>query len=499
MARYLLILITLCLGITSHAQFSPEEEEYIDSLESIITTHQSDVDVASAYINLSELLYFVYPDTLEPLCLKALDLADKNLAKNNLNKEDIEIFNRVKGNAYNNIGYVYDVQGELYKALEYYFLSLKIREKIKDSVGISTTLNNIGMVYDLQGNKEEAVKIYQRSIGIQRATDDAEGLAYSYMNLGVIYSDLNDYQEARAYYDSSVYMHQIANDPRGLGSAYVGQGNINYFLGNYKESIESYTNALKIFDEFANQQGRTECYYGLGELYLKQGKVNLASEYGQKSYNIAEELGHPFLLRNASRLLMEVYRKQGNYPKALEMYDTYVLMKDSVRNETNEQLIVRKELNYQHEKQQFADSLRNAKILAISQMEVDKGKVELANEKMQNYLLYGGLVVVGLFLFFFINRLKTSQRQKAEIQQQKKIVEEQRDEVSRQKEIIEEAHKEITDSIAYAKRIQSAILPPPKLVKAYLNKSFILYKPKDIVAGDFYWLEHTDNKVLCCV
>jgi serine phosphatase RsbU (regulator of sigma subunit) len=61
---------------------------------------------------------------------------------------------------------------------------------------------------------------------------------------------------------------------------------------------------------------------------------------------------------------------------------------------------------------------------------------------------------------------------------------------------IREQHKEIKDSMEYAKRIQSAILPPSKIVKEYLKESFILYKPKDIVAGDFYWMEHKDGKVL---
>jgi len=65
-----------------------------------------------------------------------------------------------------------------------------------------------------------------------------------------------------------------------------------------------------------------------------------------------------------------------------------------------------------------------------------------------------------------------------------------------QKEKIERAHKEIRDSINYAKRIQTAILPPERLVKKYLADSFILYKPKDIVAGDFYWLESKGETIL---
>ena len=65
-----------------------------------------------------------------------------------------------------------------------------------------------------------------------------------------------------------------------------------------------------------------------------------------------------------------------------------------------------------------------------------------------------------------------------------------------QRDIVKERNTEILDSISYAKRIQAAILPTYKLVKEYLENSFVLYKPKDIVAGDFYWIEHRDNKIL---
>lgn len=68
--------------------------------------------------------------------------------------------------------------------------------------------------------------------------------------------------------------------------------------------------------------------------------------------------------------------------------------------------------------------------------------------------------------------------------------------VIEQKEAITFKNKEITDSISYARRIQNAILPPDRLVKECLPASFILYKPKDIVAGDFYWIEKVGDTVL---
>lgn len=72
-------------------------------------------------------------------------------------------------------------------------------------------------------------------------------------------------------------------------------------------------------------------------------------------------------------------------------------------------------------------------------------------------------------------------------------------EVVKQKEIIEETNKHITDSIRYAKRIQDAFLPTSENISSLLKNAFVLFKPKDIVSGDFYWLEEKDDNVLFAV
>ena len=72
----------------------------------------------------------------------------------------------------------------------------------------------------------------------------------------------------------------------------------------------------------------------------------------------------------------------------------------------------------------------------------------------------------------------------------------QKHEIEFQKSILETKNKEVTDSINYAKHLQDAILPPLSQIKEHLPDSFILYQPKDIVAGDFYWMEVVDNNIL---
>jgi serine phosphatase RsbU (regulator of sigma subunit) len=103
-----------------------------------------------------------------------------------------------------------------------------------------------------------------------------------------------------------------------------------------------------------------------------------------------------------------------------------------------------------------------------------------------------GFVLITIFLIFRIRTRALRARQKT----LENTVEVRTKELAVKHEQLEETHKEITDSIAYAKRIQSAILPPIKLVKEYLKDSFILYKPKDVVAGDFYWMENISDKIL---
>lgn len=117
---------------------------------------------------------------------------------------------------------------------------------------------------------------------------------------------------------------------------------------------------------------------------------------------------------------------------------------------------------------------------------------------MAKILKYGGISLGG-FLLIMSGILYWNRKLKKEVNARKVAenkLQQSFDEIQQQKNIIEIHNREITDSIRYAKRIQSAILPPNSIVKEYLEKSFILYKPKDIVAGDFYWMENKDDTIL---
>lgn len=113
----------------------------------------------------------------------------------------------------------------------------------------------------------------------------------------------------------------------------------------------------------------------------------------------------------------------------------------------------------------------------------------------QTAAFYIGMGVFILFLLYGADKVRTKNLQTAKKKLEENV--KQRTVELAQKNVeLAEKNKDITDSIRYAKRIQEAILPPESIVKSYLPSSFVLYKPKDIVSGDFYWVEKRDHIVM---
>ena len=131
----------------------------------------------------------------------------------------------------------------------------------------------------------------------------------------------------------------------------------------------------------------------------------------------------------------------------------------------------------------------------------EKG-LELLNEKQSELassrntiIIFILILLLFVILVFFTIRSNILRRKiNKKLIQQNEIIESQKSEVENQKHMVEEKQKEIIDSISYAKRLQEAILPPADFLSNHLENYFILYKPKDIVAGDFYWAENIKLK-----
>ncbi len=383
-------------------------------------------------------------------------------------------------NSYNDIGNSYYTLGDYVSALENYFASLKIKEELKDRKGLISIYNNIGNVYYDLGNYKEAIKNHALSLKLSEQANDKRGIASSYNNLGIVYYGLHNYSEALKNHTASLAINEELGDKMAIARAYsniaIVQDNTNEFESSVKNSLA----ALAIYQEVGDEQGMEMVYTNLSVAYFNLKKYKEAEEYGVNALQISQKLDDLKGIKESALALSNLYNVQEKYDKAIVNYKLYVNAKDSLLNVDNAKKTVRLEMNYLFQKKTSADSLKAAdekKIVAI----------QLKQEKLQRYVLYGGLGLVFLFAVFMVSRFRISQKQK-------KIIEQQKKEVEHQKELVDEKQKEVMDSIHYAQRIQKALLASDGLLKQHLPDYFILYKPKDIVSGDFYWATKSNNK-----
>jgi len=389
----------------------------------------------------------------------------------------------------NNIGYIYGLQGILNEANKYYLYALKLREQINDKSGIALSLNNIGYIYSMQGELDKAIEFTEKSLKIRLEIGDKRAQAFAYNSLGSLYSQRGDLELAKKSIKNSLAIREKTEDIQGVAHSINSLGLVYEKQKKFDKALDCYYRALKIREDIGDDYGKVYSCLSISKFHLTKKDIYTAKEYAKKSLTIAERIGLPDAIQNSSLILSEVYEKQGKGLKSLEMYKLYITMRDSIYNDENQKSITQQQAKYEYEKQKAIDDAEHNKLLAIEQ----EGKKK---QKILTYAIAGGLGLVVVFLLFVFNRLQVTKKQKLVIEEQKLEVEKQKEEVEIAHSELEEKNKEITDSINYAKRIQNAILPPAKVVKEYLKESFILYKPKDIVAGDFYWLEQKDGKVL---
>lgn len=386
-----------------------------------------------------------------------------------------------KGIAYchSNIGIIYRKQGNYPKALEQYFLSLRIKEEVGDKKGISNCYITIGNVYYLQGNYSKALKNHLSALKIKKEIGDKKGIAMCYNNIGLVYENQNNYTEALKNYYASIKIREELGDKGGVALSYRNIGLVYENQKNLSEALKMYSFSLKIADEIGDKEIVAGCYNSIGGIYFQQGKITESKQWQQRGLKLAKEIGIKEDIKVGYMGLATIDSALGNYREAYNNYKMYILYRDSLYNEENTKKTVQAQMQYEFDKKQTADSLKVSEERKITNLKFEQ-------EKKQRYYLYGGLLLVVLFAGFMLNRFIITQKQK-------KVIEQKEQETQQQKHIVEEKNKEITDSIIYAKRLQEAILPPHEFITGYLPDSFVLYKPKDIVAGDFYWAERVDN------
>jgi tetratricopeptide (TPR) repeat protein/serine phosphatase RsbU (regulator of sigma subunit) len=415
---------------------------------------------------------------------------------------------------YNNMGVIHHNRGRYAEALESYQKALTIREHIGDQQGMASSYNNIGAIHYAQGRYAEALEAVQKALTIQERIGDQQGIAGSYNDIGDIHKAQGRYAEALESHQKALAIQERIGDPQGIARSYNDIGDIHKAQGRYAEALEAFQKALAI-QERIDQWGVALSYTNIGTLYQAQGLYAIARSYFQKALAIAQPLGLHDQLDDLYFNLAQTDSALAAsglthlWKSAYLHHRLYAAYKDSVRNEASIRKQAQLESQYEYEK-------KTALLKAEQEKERALAAAQLRQRETQRNLslLALGIALIGLATFAILYRKIRQQRdliqkQSDEIQQKNLALEQYNAElkstnqaleesnriIQQQAETLSEKNEEILDSIRYAERIQRAILPSAEKWQRLLPESFLFYKPRDIVAGDFYWLEETEQYI----
>lgn len=387
--------------------------------------------------------------------------------------------NALLGKLYSNLGMIDYYQGNYPKALENYFKSLKINQDKKNEKEISTLYNYIGSVYYTQDKFNDALSYYKMNLELTKKLKDQGRVAESYLNIGNCLlekakrdgnrdSASVELDSAMAFYDRCLEIGQQIGDKLNMAYAYNNTGEVYAFRKQYEKAIEFYKLGLKCFEEVDELYGIGIASNALGGAYKNLNNNEEAIRFLQRAKNIGREQDIPELEAVAAEYLAEIYYSKGKFKDAYLNYRLYHQMDSTLKSSENTEAITQMAMNYKFEAEK-----KEREIVY---------EAEMKRQRLMRFMYLTGLVIAILGGIYVYINFKRKQRDNILLEKQKQEIEEQK--------------KSIMDSIMYARRIQTAILPSPEMATELLKDYFILFRPRDIVSGDFYWMGHRDNKVV---
>ncbi len=455
------------------------------------------------------------------------------------------------------VGNVYMNQNNLSKSLEYYRKALQMATEVNSKQGIAKSLNNMGMVFESSQQKDSALVYYIRSLHIKEEIGDKNIIANSLLNIGNIYQEQKKTGKAMEYYNRSYNLCAETGNKNGIAESEINIGHLYSLMKQPEEAVQWINKGLELALQIKRKEIIKEAWYQLSDAYSVNGsyqkaleayrnyvseKDSLMNEENSKGmaevqtkYETAKkeekielltknkaldeaELNKQKLVRNffvagslflllVAFLLYNRYLIKQKANASLAALNSELEKLSAVVRETDNAVIItdaagnlewvnpgfRQMTGYTLDEYKSThggnlDEISgNPEIRNVIQKSVSENKAityEAINVKKngESFWTQSTLTPIldetGQIKKIIIIDTDITQRKHAE------------DEVKRK-------NQDITDSINYAKQIQTAILPSRDVIRKHLPDSFILFKPKDIVSGDFYFFSAiNDHQVL---
>jgi len=432
-----------------------------------------------------------------------------------------------------NCANVYCYTGNYEKGLKYFLDALVTMRELDNKESIATATNNIGSVYYLLEDSDNALKFYKEALEVYSELESKEGMALATANIGIVYYDSGELEKALQEYLKAEKLREKLPDNQQLAALYSSIGLVYGSMGNNDKSIEYNKKGIKLAEALGDLRALTGSYLNLSQYLEEIKRYTEARTYIKKALDISIENKMLLFQLQCYEKLSRLDSIDGEYLSALVNFKKSQTISDSLFSKEKSENLTEMQTKYETDKKEQENQILTQQKL------LDDKKIE--QQQILNYAFaIGGLLFLLAAVVFLISRSKVKKANSAlqsllvQVNQQKEEIQTQADNlevtnnelqlviatVNQQKEeiqaqadnledaniailekqgLIEHSHNQIKASINYAWRIQNAALPDTNIIDEKLNSHFILFKPRDVVSGDFYWVKKLGDFIMIAI
>ena len=451
--------ISLILSFCLFCINSFSNNELLDSLKTSYSQSSNNCEKAKILLESIEILYSTNRDTVLTLCNKVITLTENNSDSNCIQS---------LGTAYNNIGVINDDNGHILDAIKAYEKSILIFDQVNYTKGIATSYTNIGYIYKSIHEYEKCLTYNKKALEYRLKIGNKKLISNSLNNIGYVHNKLENLDSALHYYQQSFQLREAINYERGMaftlnniGSIYKEKDKLDTSLGYFFKSLKLHRKTKSVL---------SNTMVNIAEIYLKKGNIEKSKLYADSAMELSLNSKIPERIKSAAEISYSVYEKLNDIDKAYYFQKLHYKLYDSLESKSLHDELIVEEAKFKYLKEHISDSISfHHKQEALNKLY----SAEIAAEKQKSYYEFIGIIVLLVLVFILVIAYKI--RRKSEI------------DLNTKNQELSVKNSQITRSINYANKIQNAVLDYDVEKFNNLFEHFILYKPKEIVSGDFYW------------
>lgn len=380
--------------------------------------------------------------------------------------------------AYNNMGVYHKQKGDYDEALNYFKSALNIYDSLLFKEGSAKALSNIGNIYSINSDFENALSYYLKARDIFNESNDLGRSMQIMNNIGNVYLDKGQAQIALNYYLEVLSIYQQIGDDNFPLDPYSNIGKIYFNRSSYDSALFFFNKSLRKEQAAGNKFGIASAYVRIARLQNARNNYLQALDASLTAANIAMSVDSKPILMESYSTLAEVYLHLNDIENSYLYMNQYHEVKDSLFNENSRRAIAELEKGIELEQKE--------KEISLLKKEAEIRDLQFKNGQLYGYGAIMLLILLTALALVVYSRFRQSKRAKFLLEAQNKEILKSKKILEIQKLKLENWNQNITDSIEYAKSIQEGIMLKNSF-QENIADSFVLFRPKDIVSGDFYW------------